>query len=215
MTAADASGRDQVLRIGLTGGIAAGKSVVAGRLTALGAVVVDHDRLARAVVAPGSAGLSAVAEAFGPSVLDALGQLDRPRLGALVFNDLAARERLNAIVHPLIRRAAAEAEDKARRAGAEVVVHDIPLLVETGQAGHFDLVVVVDAPPEVRVQRLVEGRGLTPTQAWARIAAQAADDERLAAADEVLDGSGTVDGLNRQVDALWERLGAAPGPARG
>ena len=205
------------LRVGLTGGIAAGKSAVAARLTALGAAVVDHDVLARAVVAPGSAGLAAVVAAFG-DVVDPLGQLDREALGARVFGDADARARLNGIVHPLVREAAAEAEAAAVASGHDVVVHDVPLLVETGQAGHFDAVVVVDAPPDLRVQRLVEERGLTADQAWARLAAQADDEERLEAADVVLDGSGTLADLSAQVDALWARWARARatggGPAR-
>lgn len=195
-------------RVGLTGGIAAGKSVVARRLASLGAAVVDHDLLAREVVAAGSPGLQAVAEAFGPTVVGASGELDRAALGRVVFADVRARERLNALVHPRVRAAAAAREEQARADGARVVVHDVPLLVETGQAGHFDELVVVDAPEELRVRRLVEGRGMTETDAWARLSAQAADEERLAAADVVLDGSGTVEDLERQVDDLWRRWGA-------
>ena len=210
-----------VLRAGLTGGIAAGKSVVARRLARLGAAVVDHDVLARSVVDVGTAGLAAVAEAFG-EVLTPLGQLDRQALGAVIFRDPAARERLNAIVHPLVRAAAREHEDAAVAAGHRVVVHDIPLLVETGQAGHFDVLVVVDAPAELRVRRLVERRGLSPADAWARLAAQADDEARLHAADVVLDGSGAVAELEVQVDAMWERWatlreapsGGAPGGTR-
>jgi dephospho-CoA kinase len=193
-----------VLRVGLTGGIAAGKSVVARRLARLGAAVVDHDVLARAVVDVGTPGLAAVAAAF-PGVLTPLGQLDRAALGEQVFGDRAALERLNAIVHPLVRAAAREAEAAALEAGHRVVVHDIPLLVETGQAGHFDVLVVVDAPAGLRVRRLVSGRGLPEAQAWARLAAQADDDARLEAADVVLDGSGSVVDLEGQVDALWRR----------
>ncbi len=203
----------RVLRVGLTGGIAAGKSVVARRLARLGAAVVDHDVLARRVVDVGTPGLAAVVEAFG-DVLTSLGQLDRQALGRRIFGDRAARERLNAIVHPLVRAAAHEAEVAAVAAGHRVVAHDIPLLVETGQAGHFDVLVVVDAPAELRVERLVDGRGLTPADAWARLAAQADDEARLEAADVVLDGSGSVAELEVQVDAMWERWAAAvaPGP---
>lgn len=190
-----------MLRVGLTGGIAAGKSVVAGRLSELGAAVIDHDVLARAVVADGTPGLAAVVDAFGLEVLDALGSLDRQALGRRVFTDPDALATVNGIIHPLVRAAATEAEAAAR---ADVVVHDIPLLVETGQAGHFDVLVVVDAPPDLRVQRLVETRGMTTDAAWRRLAAQADDEERLEAADVVLDGSGDVDGLRRQVDTLWE-----------
>lgn len=195
-------------RVGLTGGIAAGKSVVSARLAHHGAVVVDHDVLAREVVARGSQGLAAVANAFGREVLTADGDLDRAALGRVVFADAAARERLNHLVHPLVRDAARRAEEAAVAAAAGVVVHDIPLLVESGQAGHFDELVVVDAPAELRVRRLVETRGLTEADAWARLAAQADDEARLEAADVVLDGSGTVAELEHQVDRLWARWAA-------
>jgi dephospho-CoA kinase len=198
-----------MLRIGLTGGIAAGKSVAARRLAELGAVVVDHDVLAREAVAPGSVGLARVAEAFGQEVLLADGSLDRPALAAVVFGDDAARGRLEGIVHPEVRRLSAEREAAAVAADPRaVVVHDIPLLVETGQADRFGLVVVVHAPAALRTERLVAARGLGPDEARARVAAQATDDERLAAADVVLDGTGTDDGLRAQVDALWERVAA-------
>lgn len=197
-----------VLRIGLTGGIAAGKSVAARRFAQLGAAVIDHDVLARTVVDVGTPGLAAVVAEFG-DVLTPLGQLDRKALGARVFGDPAARARLNAIVHPLVRAAAREQEDAAVAARHRVVVHDIPLLVETGQAGHFDVLVVVDAPAELRVGRLVRSRGMTPSDAWARLAAQADDEARLEAADVVLDGSGTVAELEVQVDTAWERLVAS------
>ncbi len=196
-----------VLRVGLTGGIAAGKTVVACRLTELGATVIDHDVLARAVVDVGTPGLAEVVAEFGP-VLTPLGQLDRQALGERVFADPAALERLNAIVHPRVREAAQEAEAAAVAQGTAMVVHDIPLLVETGQAGHFDVLVVVDAPAEVRAQRLVDERGLTRDAAWARLAAQADDEARLEAADVVLDGSGTMADLRAQVDGLWGRLTA-------
>ncbi|WP_129337177.1 dephospho-CoA kinase [Cellulomonas endophytica] len=194
-------------RIGLTGGIAAGKSVAARRLAELGAVVVDADLLAREVVAPGTLGLEQVVEAFGPDVLTADGELDRPALGARVFADDEARARLEAVVHPAVRRRAAELEAAAAAADpGAVVVHDIPLLVETGRAGTFALVVVVHAPADVRVERLVRGRGLDPAAAAARVAAQADDETRLAAADVVLDGTGSEADLRAQVDALWARL---------
>ncbi|MFC7880189.1 dephospho-CoA kinase [Isoptericola sp. NPDC057391] len=196
-----------MLRIGLTGGIAAGKSVVARRLAELGAVVIDHDALAREVVEPGTVGLEEVVAAFGDGVLTADGALDRPALGRLVFDDAAARARLEGILHPEIRRIAAEREALAGAADDRaVVVHDIPLLVETGQADHFHLLVVVHAPAEQRVARLVGGRGLDDGAARARVAAQATDEERTAVADVVLDGTGTEDGLREQVDALWQRL---------
>lgn len=198
-------GRDGPRRVGLTGGIAAGKSVVATRLTELGATLIDHDRIARAVVEPGSACLSALVAVFGDGILDADGRLDRSALAALVFDDPHARTTLNGIVHPAVAAAAADEETDAVRSGAVVVVHDIPLLVETGQAGRFDEVVVVHAPAAVRVQRLIAGRGLSPEQAWARLAAQADDGTRLAVADVVLDGSGEVEQLRAEVDRLWTR----------
>jgi dephospho-CoA kinase len=193
-----------VLRIGLTGGIGSGKSTVARLLTERGAHLVDSDVLAREVVAPGTAGLASVVAAFGDGVLTADGALDRPALAAVVFGDPGARARLDGIVHPLVRARAVELVS-ALPADA-VVVQDIPLLVETGQAEHFHLVVVVDAPREVRLARLVESRGLTRAEAESRLAAQADDEARLAVADVTLDGGGEVDDLRAEVDALWERV---------
>ncbi|RYV52760.1 dephospho-CoA kinase [Pengzhenrongella frigida] len=194
-------------RIGLTGGIAAGKSVVAGRLAELGAVVIDADRLAREAVRPGSVGLDQVVEAFGPEILASDGSLDREALGHVVFADPAALARLNAIVHPIVRRLAAEREAAAGAADAgAVVVHDIPLLIETGQAQAFHLLVVVHTPAELRVRRLMTERGLTEQEARSRIAAQVDDETRVASADVVLDGTRTVADLQAQVDQLWERL---------
>ncbi|MDM7831075.1 dephospho-CoA kinase [Cellulomonas edaphi] len=196
-------------RIGLTGGIASGKSVVATRLAELGAVVIDSDVLARQALAPGSAGLDAVVEAFGPGVLAEDGSLDRAALAGRVFADDEERARLNAIVHPIVRRLSAEREAAAAVADhGAIVVHDIPLLVETGRADAFHVLVVVQAPADERARRLVEGRGLTRAEAEARIAAQATDEQRLAVADVVLDGSGSVDGLRAHVDELWSRLSA-------
>ncbi|MBC7291766.1 MAG: dephospho-CoA kinase [Actinotalea sp.] len=194
-----------MLRIGLTGGIAAGKSVVARRLAELGAVVIDYDVLAREVVAAGTAGLAAVGRAFGPEVVTPAGELDREALARVVFADRDARARLDALVHPLVRKAAREREAQARSGDRPVVVHDIPLLVETGDPAAFDEVVVVEAPAELRVARLVEGRGMTPEHARARLAAQAPDEARRSAATVLLDGSGTVEALLAQVDALWRR----------
>lgn len=196
-------------RIGLTGGIAAGKSVAAQRLAERGAVLIDYDALSRDAVAPGSAGLADVVAAFGQTVLTPDGALDRPGLAAVVFADPAARERLNGIVHPVVRRLAAEREAAAAAADPTVVVvHDVPLLVETGNADTFHLVVVVQAPAVLRVERLVRTRGMDRTEAERRIAAQATDEERLAVADVVLDGSGHPDDLRAEVDALWDRLAA-------
>ncbi|HET8879292.1 MAG TPA: dephospho-CoA kinase [Arthrobacter sp.] len=191
-----------MLKIGLTGGIASGKSVVASRLRELGAVLVDADALAREVVEPGTPGLARVVEAFSASVLGPDGALDRPRLGALVFGDPDRLAVLNGIIHPLVRERAA-ALTAAAPAGA-VLVQDIPLLVETGQGAHFHLVLVVDAPDGIRVQRMVEHRKMTAEQARSRMAAQAAREERLAAADVVLDNSGTKEELRDAVDRLWK-----------
>ncbi len=194
-------------RIGLTGGIAAGKSVVARRFAELGAVVIDADELARLAVQPGTSGYDEVVTAFGPQVVTPGGGLDREALARLVFADPDARRRLESIVHPQVRRLAAEREAAAAAADpAAVVVHDIPLLVETGQADSFGLVVVVAAPAALRVDRLVRLRGMPPDDAQARVGAQAPDGVREAAADVVLDGTGTDEGLRAQVDTLWRRL---------
>lgn len=189
-----------MLRIGLTGGIGSGKSTVSALLARRGAVIIDSDRIAREVVEPGTPGLAAVVEAFGPQVLTADGALDRPALAAVVFADPGARRTLDAIVHPLVR-ARAEELAAAAPAGA-VVVHDVPLLVETGQAGSYDVVLVVEACPETRVARLVQ-RGLAEADARARIAAQATDEQRRAVAHVVLDNSGTPEELAAQVDRFW------------
>ncbi|BDZ61159.1 dephospho-CoA kinase [Demequina sediminis] len=191
-----------VLRIGLTGGIASGKSTAAARLGALGARVVDHDALARRAVEPGSAALADIAGAFGDRVI-VDGALDRPALADIVFRDEGARQRLNGIVHPYVIAMGTAADKQARRDGVAVIVHDIPLLVETGQGADFDLVVTIAAPEEVRVDRLVTTRGLRRDDAVARIRAQASDGERAAAADVVLDGSGSVADLEAQIDSFW------------
>ncbi|WP_061966000.1 dephospho-CoA kinase [Demequina aurantiaca] len=191
-----------MLRIGLTGGIAAGKSVVAERLGELGAHVVDHDVLSRRVVEPGSAALVEIVHAFGDQVV-VRGELDREALGKLIFGDNRARERLNGIVHPYIEAMAAAMDKQARAAGEAVVVHDIPLLVETGQGGAFGLVVTVAAPVEVRLKRLMETRSMLHDHAQARIDSQATDEERAAVADFVFDGSGTREQLRAQVDEFW------------
>lgn len=196
-------------RIGLTGGIAAGKSVAAKRLTELGAVVIDADQLARRALAPGSPGLEDVVAEFGPAILTSDGALDRAALASVVFTDRAALDRLNAIVHPIVRRLAAELEASAATVDPDaVVVHDIPLLVESGQTGTFHLVVVVDAPAVLRVERLVAARAMSRDEAEARVSAQAADAERLEVADVVLDGTGSDSNMRAQVDDLWARLAA-------
>jgi dephospho-CoA kinase len=198
-----------MLRIGLTGGIASGKSTAAARLAELGAKVIDHDLLAREAVAPGSDGLARVAAEFGADVVSRDGTLDRSALGAIVFADPEARARLNAIVHPIVLRLADDAEAAVRTDGrGAVVVHDIPLLVETGHGADFDLVLVVHASEEVRVERLMRERGLSRVQALARIRAQATDEDRLAAATVVLAGGSTIHDLRRQVDTFWrDRVG--------
>lgn len=195
-----------MLRVGLTGGIASGKSTAAEELAALGAVVVDADVLAREVVEPGTPGLAAVVARFGPDVL-AGDRLDRPALGRLVFADPAARRDLEGIIHPRVRARAAEVEAAADP--GSVVVHVIPLLVETGQAADFDLCVVVDLDPATQLRRLRERNGLTEEEARARVEAQAGRDERLAVAHRVLDNEGSPDDLRRQVATLWSELGAA------
>ncbi|WP_328999069.1 dephospho-CoA kinase [Kribbella sp. NBC_00709] len=198
-----------MLRVGLTGGIGAGKSAVSSRLAARGAVVIDSDVLAREVVARGTDGLSEVVAAFGPGVLTADGDLDRPALGKIVFGDETARRKLEAIVHPRVRARAAEIEQQAP--ADAVVVHDIPLLVETGQAGRFDVLLVVDVPVEVQVQRLTAHRGMSDEEANRRISSQASREDRLAAADVVVDNSGSLDDLDRRIDQVWEQL-AGHGP---
>ena len=197
-----------MLRAGLTGGIGSGKSEVAKRLAALGAVIIDADVAARAVVASGTPGLARVAEAFGAGVLGPDGTLDRERLGAIVFRDPASRATLNAIVHPLVgqwMRAADRAAVEAAH-GDVIIVHDVPLLAENRRAGDFDLVIVVDVPPELQLERLVSQRGMTPDQARARLAAQASRGQRLAVADLVIDNSGTLADLDRRVAEVWADL---------
>lgn len=195
-----------MLRIGLTGGIGAGKSAVSRMLAARGAAVVDADLVAREVVAPGTPGLAAVAEEFGQDLVLPDGSLDRAALAAQVFPHPERLRALNALTHPLIARRTAELVRQAAESGAELLVHDIALLVENGLAGTYDVVVVVDVPPEVQLERLVEERGLDPADARARIARQATREQRLAVADEVLDNGGTMEDLEAQVAALWERL---------
>lgn len=196
-----------MIRIGLTGGIAAGKSVASTRFAELGAVVIDHDVLAREVVEPGTVGLDRVVEAFGLEVLLEDGSLDRPALGHIVFGDRARLDLLSSIIHPEVARLSAEREAAVATADANaVVVHDIPLLVETGQQETFHVVVVVDAPADLRIRRLVEKRGLDLPEARRRVASQASDEARLAAADVVLPGAGDVSQLRAAVDALWRRL---------
>ena len=197
------------VRVGLTGGIASGKSTVSAMLRELGAVVIDADALAREVVAKGTPGLAAVVEEFGDGLLTPEGDLDRAAMGALVFSDESARRRLEAIVHPLVFERIVDLETHAP-AGA-VVVHDIPLLAESGRAsgpdrGGFDAVVVVHAPPDVQVGRMVRDRGWTEEDALARIAAQAAPEDRRAIATYLVENTGTLEELRGQVEKIYAEL---------
>ena len=195
-----------MVRVGLTGGIASGKSMVAAELAARGAVIIDADVLAREVVQPGTPALAAILDRFGMQVLRD-GQLDRARLAEIVFADPIARRDLERIVHPAVQARAAELE---RAAGdAAVVVHVIPLLVETGQHEDFDLVVAVDADHETQIQRLMARNGFTRAAAESRIAAQASREDRTLAADVVVDNTGTMTQLAEQIDALWTELSSA------
>jgi dephospho-CoA kinase len=194
-----------MLMVGLTGGIGAGKSAVAARLAELGALVVDSDRLAREVVAPGTEGLAEVVTAFGERVLTPAGELNRPAVAALVFDDEAARARLEGIIHPRVR--ARMAEIVAAAPADAIVVNDVPLLVEAGLSANYDLVVVVLASEELRLARLVGERGMSEEEARARMAAQASDEQRRAVADIVIENDGTLGELRESVDAAWrERL---------
>jgi dephospho-CoA kinase len=195
--------------IGLTGGIASGKSLVSARLAELGATIVDADVLAREVVEPGTEGLAAIAEHFGPAVISADGTLNRPALGAIIFADAEQREKLNAITHPAVWRRARELF--AAAAADEVVVYDVPLLVEgaKGRQLDFDLVAVVNASMATRLRRLMELRGMTREEASHRLNSQASDAERLAVADVVIENDGTVDDTLQQVDALWAKATSA------
>ena len=198
-----------MLRVGLTGGIGSGKSEVARRLVAHGAVLIDADVAAREVVVPGSRGLSQIVAAFGDDVLGPDGSLDRARLGEIVFKDPELRAQLNAIVHPLVRQWMLAAERTAVQAAdppGPIIVHDVPLLAESRGKGGFDLVIVVDVPPELQIERLVSRRGMTPDQAGARMNAQASREQRLEVADIVIDNSGSLADLDRRVAALWADL---------
>lgn len=195
-----------MVRVGLTGGIASGKSMVADELAARGAIIIDADVLAREVVEPGTPALAAIIDRFGAEVLRD-GQIDRARLAQIVFADPHARRDLERIVHPAVRARAAELE---RAAGdAAVVVHVIPLLVETGQHEDFDVVVTVDADHETQIQRLMVRNGFTRAEAESRIAAQASREDRRRAADVVVDNTGSLTQLREQIDALWAELSSA------
>ncbi|WP_406370979.1 dephospho-CoA kinase [Streptomyces sp. NBC_00647] len=193
-----------MLKVGLTGGIGAGKSEVSRLLVEHGAVLIDADRIAREVVAPGTPGLTAVVEAFGTDVLAPDGSLDRPKLGSIVFADPQKLAVLNAIVHPLVGARSRALEDAAPEDA--VVVHDVPLLAENGLAALYDLVIVVDARPETQLDRLVRLRGMTEEDARARMAAQAPRDKRLAIADVVIDNDVPLEELERRVRDVWADL---------
>jgi dephospho-CoA kinase len=193
------------MRVGLTGGVASGKSTVAAILRELGATVIDADALAREVVAKGTPGFDQVVAEFGDQLGEELltpeGELDRPAMGRLVFGDEQARRRLESIVHPLVfERIVALEEDAPKDA---VVVHDIPLLAENGRAGDFDAVVVVDAPPEVQLERMLGDRGWTREDAESRMRAQASREQRLALATYVVENTGTHEDLRRRVAEVF------------
>jgi len=198
------------MRVGLTGGIASGKSEASDELRRLGVSVIDYDQLAREVIAPGTKGEAAVIDAFGSEVLTDDGNIDRSVLARLAFATDDARQRLEAIVHPLVYQAAADREaalggSKTRAKGAPLIVHEIPLLAEVMEPNFFDQVVVVDAPAELRLRRLVEGRGWEPEEAVRRIAAQCSDSERRQIADVIWDGSGSAKHLRTQVRDWLEK----------
>lgn len=204
MTETDPVAERPRVHVGLTGGIAAGKSAVARVLQERGALLVDSDALARLVLEKGTDGLAAVQDEFGDRVITADGELDRVEMARIVFGDEGARQRLNRIVHPRIRAA-------ARRIVAEagpdaVVVQDVPLLVETGQADAFDLVIVVEAPLEERLGRMVEDRGMSRADAEARIAAQATDEQRRAVADVVIVNDADLERLASVANQVWDRF---------
>ncbi|WP_433478521.1 dephospho-CoA kinase [Spirillospora sp. CA-142024] len=193
-----------MLKVGLTGGIGSGKSEVSARLAGRGALLIDADRIAREVVEPGTPGLAAVVAEFGEDVLLPSGALDREKVGRIVFGDRDRLAALNAIVHPLVGERMQELMDAAP--ADAVVVYDVPLLAENGLAGMYDEVVVVDAPEEAQLDRLVARRGMTEEDARARMANQASREERRAVATHIIDNSGTLDDLKAQVDSLWDSL---------
>ncbi|RCG33066.1 dephospho-CoA kinase [Sphaerisporangium album] len=195
-----------MLKIGLTGGIGSGKSEVSRRLADHGAVVIDADKIAREVVEPGTSGLALVVETFGPGVLREDGTLNREKLGQIVFPDPEKLKRLNAIVHPRVGERMAELQ---RRAPSDaVVVYDVPLLAENGLAPMYDLVIVVDASDEVRLERLVTLRGMSREDALARVRAQASREDRLKIADIVVTNEGGLDDLDARVAEVWHQLQA-------
>lgn len=197
-----------MVRIGVTGGIGSGKSTVAAMLAQRGAELIDADAIARELVEPGGTALAELVTEFGPRILRSDGTLARAELAALAFSEPRATARLNAIMHPLIAR---EAARRLALSGAPVVVYDMPLLVETGQQDLVDLVVVVDVPEDLQIERAVRLRGLDDADVQRRITAQASREERLAAADVVIDNSGALDVTEGQVAALWQRAAPSEG----
>ncbi len=193
-----------MLKVGLTGGIGAGKSEVSRLLVEHGAVLIDADRIAREVVAPGTPGLAAVVAAFGEEVLTEDGGLDRPKLGSIVFADPEKLAALNSIVHPLVGDRSRALEEAA--AEDAVVVHDVPLLTENGLAPLYDVVVVVDVDPATQLDRLVRLRGMTEQDARARMAAQATREQRREVADVIIDNDVSLDRLRSRVDEVWAEL---------
>lgn len=192
------------MRVGLTGGVASGKSTVSAILRELGAVVIDADQIARDVVAKGTPGLERVVEAFGPEVLTPEGEMDRPRVGQIVFADDDKRKVLESIIHPLVFEQTVAMEEAAPE-GA-VIVHDIPLLTESGRAEDFDAVIVVHAPHHVQVERMVSDRGWDEEHAHSRIAAQATHEQRAKIATYIIDNTGSVDDLRRRVHEVYDDL---------
>lgn len=195
-------------RLGLTGGIGAGKSTVSSMLGQLGAVIIDADAISRELMSAGSVLLAQVVEAFGPQILTETGELNRPALARLIFADEDQRQILNSIVHPAVR---ARSQELAEAAAAEpgfsgIIVEDIPLLTETGQASRFDGVILVEADRQLRLDRLMQGRGMSLTEAQARMDAQASDEQRRAIASWVIDNSGSLEETRRQVEDLWREL---------
>lgn len=199
-----------MVTIGLTGGIGSGKSTVAKMLVELGAVLVDADAISRQLMEPGSPVLDAVVAEFGSSILDAEDRLNRQALAGVVFADDSARERLNGIVHPAVRAESARQVEQAQAQPgfSGVVVEDIPLLAETGQAHRFDAVIVVETQLAARLERLIQARGMSEEDARARIAAQATDEERRAIATWTVDNSGSLEEARTQVERIWEKIGA-------
>ncbi len=193
-----------MLKVGLTGGIGAGKSEVSRRLASYGALVIDADQIAREVVEPGTPGLAQVVGLFGTGVLAPDGTLDRQRLGEIVFGDDELRAKLNSLIHPLVGARLRELEQGAD--ADAILVEDVPLIAENDLADFYDLVVVVDVPPRLQEERLVRDRGMTPDQVARRMAAQASREQRLAIAGIVVDNSGSLAELDREVGELWAEL---------